>query len=576
MGVIAAYRRVLGNRDLARLLFGEFVSSIGDWLYMVAILILIWEESQNPITLGIIGAARILPYILLSVPAGMVADRFDRRTVLIVTDLARGAMMVLIAIAAMMGAPVMVIVVMTIISTCFAAFFSPTIGAYLPSLTRDESELGPANSAWSSLDNLAFFIGPAFAALLLNIAPLPVAFLLNAATFGVVALVLWRLPSRRAQEAAITAKAEAEARSSPASTSTPEAMPQTGLSFREHLRTIRRPLAGLAVLNVVCDFVFGGLGVMTILLSVQVFHIDEAVGTGLLNSAIGVGGVLGAVVAGALVLRRRLGPPLLIGGAVVAVGLVALGLAPADAFGLALIAMAVTSAGSLLLEIVNTTLLQRVVPDPIRGRTLGIMETIAVAAYAAGSFAIPILAADQPGQLLVGSAIAIALAAGAAVLLIGRYGVQQPAADDVRALIADVPMFGGIAPARLETAMRRATVRPMSAGEVIIRQGDEADNFYVVVDGRVQVTQTDAGGRSSVLREEGRGEFFGEIGLLSRVPRTATVSAMTAGTLISLDKAGFLELVESGPGLTHRLLDIHRGTVGNASEAPLAAQPMGR
>jgi CRP-like cAMP-binding protein len=72
----------------------------------------------------------------------------------------------------------------------------------------------------------------------------------------------------------------------------------------------------------------------------------------------------------------------------------------------------------------------------------------------------------------------------------------------------------------------------------------------------------------------GRSEFFGEIGLLSRVPRTATVTAMTAGTLISLDKRGFLELVEAGAGLTHRLLDIHRGTVGPAAEPTLAVEPV--
>jgi MFS family permease len=564
MGVLSAYRRVLGNRNLTRLLFGEFVSSIGDWLYMVAILVLIWEETQDALVLGLIGAIRIIPYIVLSVPAGIVADRFDRRMVLLVTDLARGAMMVLIAIAAFMGAPVLVIVALTILSTCFAAFFSPTIGAYLPSLARDESELGPANSAWSSLDNLAFFIGPAFAALLLNIAPLPVAFLLNALTFGVVALVLLGLPSRRAQEA----------QTPPEGTDRPPEAQPAGSTFRAHLRSVRRPLIGLAVLNVVCDFIFGGLGVITILLSVQVFQIDEAVGTGLLNSAIGVGGVVGALVAGALVLRRRLGPPLVLGGAIVAIGMIGLGLAPGDAFGLALVAMAVTSAGALLLEIVNTTLLQRVVPDAIRGRTLGIMETIAVAAYAAGSFAIPVLAADQPGQLLVVAAIAIAITAVVAVVLIGSYGGQQPARDDVRAILAEVPLFTGLSPARLETAIRRSTVRPMSPQMLIIRQGDEADNFYVIADGRVEVTQTDSTGRSNVLRQMGRGEFFGEIGLLSRVPRTATVTATTAGTLVSLDKEAFLELVESGPGLTHRLLSIHRGAVGGTDDAVLATQPV--
>ena len=62
----------------------------------------------------------------------------------------------------------------------------------------------------------------------------------------------------------------------------------------------------------------------------------------------------------------------------------------------------------------------------------------------------------------------------------------------------------------------------------------------------------------------GAGEVFGEIGLLSGVPRTATVTAMTAVRLAVLKKEVFLELVNSGTGLTYRMLDIHRGTVQGA------------
>jgi MFS family permease len=547
MGVIGAYRRVLGNGPLARLLFGEFVSSVGDWLYLVALLVLIWDQANDPVVLGLIGAARIVPYVLLSVPAGIVADRFDRRLVLLSTDVARGVIMLLIAAAVQFNMSVWVVVALAILATCFSAFFSPTIGAYLPSLVHDESELGPANSAWSSLDNLAFFIGPAFAAVLLSIGNLTLAFLLNALTFAIVALVLLRLPSNRAKQPETTDSADGTAAAAKA-------------SLRETIRPIARPLLGIGVLNVADGFIFGGLGVITVVLAVDVFKVGES-GTGLLNSAIGVGGIVGAVVAGAVVLRRRLAPPLLAGALGLAVGIALLG--QVSVFTLALAAMALASAGTLLLEIVATTLLQRIVPDSVRGRTLGIMETVTVTAYAAGAFILPVLGASQPQGVLLACGLIMAVAGVLSVVLLGRYAIQEPVVDRLIRRLADVPIFAGLPPAGIESAMRAATLRKVATGEQIIRQGDPADFFYVIGEGTVEVTQSSADGKVSVLRQMGPGEFFGEIGLLSGIPRTASVTAVTDGTLISLRGDAFLELVSAGPGLTYGLLDLHRGAIAD-------------
>ncbi len=552
MGVIAAYRRVLGNANLTRLLFGEFVSSIGDWLYLVALLVLVWDATGgDTVALGIIGAARILPYVLLSIPAGIVADRFDRRRILLVTDIVRGLLMLVIATAVYLQMSIWIIVALAITATCFSAFFGPALGAYLPSLARDESELGPANSAWSSLVSLAFFIGPAVAALLLTLGSLVVAFILNALTFAVVAVVLFGLPSKEPEVKAATTDSAESAKSS-----------QIGL--REALSPITRPLLGLTVLNVVVGFVWGGMGVITVILSVQIFHIDEATGTGLLNSAIGVGGLLGAVVASALVLRRRQGPPLVLGAAALGVGLALLGYVPD--FALALAALGFASAGALLVEIVMTTLLQRIVPDAVRGRALGLIDTAYVLFYAAGAFAIPIIASGQAALVLLVSGVAIAIAGVVSLLMLGAYAIQQPA-KDARGRLAEVALFAGLPPARLERAMSRASLRDVRQGTTIIRQTDAADFFYVINSGRVEVTQTDASGASHLLRQMGPGEFFGEIGLLSRVPRTATVVALTDCTLVALDGPAFLELVESGSGLTYTMLDIHRGAVSAAGEA---------
>ena len=194
MNALAAYRGLLSNRPLSLLLGGEFVSAIGEWLYIVAILIVIYEETGDPLVLGLFGALQSLPYVVLSIPAGFAADRFDRRLVLLVTDLLRGACMLAMAWVVAMDGPIAAIVGLAVLAACGSAFFYPTIGAYIPNLVRDERELGPANGAWASLDNLGYVIGPAIGGMLVAGGGAVFALLINAATFAVIAAILWRLP----------------------------------------------------------------------------------------------------------------------------------------------------------------------------------------------------------------------------------------------------------------------------------------------------------------------------------------------------------------------------------------------
>lgn len=543
---------MLANPALRRLLGGEFVSSIGDWLYLVALLVVVYQRESSPALLGVIGAARVLPYVVLSVPAGVIVDRYDRRVVLLVTDVARGVVMLGLAVLVAIEAPLLPIVLLTIFATCFSTFFGPAISAYLPSLVRDESELGPANSAWASLDNIGFIVGPALAGLLIALGGLTLAFLLNAVSFAVIAVVLWRLPSTRPG-----ARADAEA----------PAPPTPAVPLRAMLRARRRPLAGLTLVNVVGGFIFGGLGVVTVIIAVDVLGQGDAA-TGFLNAAVGVGGVIGAVVSGVLVLRRRLGPPLALGGLVFGLGLVLLGWSTALLPALA--AMTLAAAGSLLMEVVSTTLFQRLVPDEIRGRTFGAMHTVTILAYAAGSLAVPLAAgAWGMGATLLVAGIAIAAAVLVAVLLLGPAALQRPAIDGVRRALLDAPMLAGLPPARLEHAALAGLIQRVVAGDTVIAQGDAPDRFYVIGDGEFIVARTE--GRESApreLRRLGRGDAFGEIGLLSGIPRTATVRAATDGELLALEGAAFLELVGAVPGLSARLLDLHRPSAAATGAVP--------
>ncbi|MFI5262741.1 MAG: MFS transporter [Candidatus Limnocylindrales bacterium] len=546
MEVLRTYRALLANGPLTRLLAGEFVSAIGDWLYLVALLILVYERPDaSPLLLGVVGAARVLPYVFLSVPAGIVADRYDRRLVLLVTDLARGSIMLAMAVLVALDGPLLAIVGLAILATCFSAFFGPAIGAYLPRLVRDETELGPANSAWASLDNLAFAIGPAIGgAIIVVTGGLTLAFLLNAASFVVIALVLWRLPPGIARGRATAAAAEvARPDEAPAAPPVPVAM---------------RPLVGLVAIGAVSSFVFGGLGVLTVVLATDILH-QGATGTGALNAAIGIGGLLGSITAGILVLRRRLAVPLVAGAAAIVIGVGALGLT--SSLFLAAVALAVACLGSSIVDIISLTLLQRIVPDASRGRAIGIIETVGIAAYAAGSLILPVAAAPLGlPALLLGCAVACLVSIGGGIAILGPATDRPSMVTPEAARFIALPILAGLSPARLEAAAMRLQPDHVAAGTTVITQGEPSDRLYFITSGQFAVTQVPpTGGQAQHLRTMGPDELFGEIGLLTGAPRSATVTATSAADLLTLEGPAFLELVGAGSGLTSRLLDLHRG-----------------
>lgn len=542
MSAFRSYWRLLrGNPALGRLLAGEFISGIGDWLYMVAILVVIYAESQSAVLLGVVGAARILPYVLLSVPAGMIVDRYDRRLVLLVTDVARGVLMLLLAALVTFGAPVLAVVAAAIAAASFSVFFGPAISAYLPTLV-DEDELGPANSAWATLDSIAFIIGPAVAGILIAVGGLGLAFVLNAASFAVVAVVLWRLPPGRPAEEGPDDVPEPRARA----------------SVDGRWRRVGRRMAGPFLLDSATSLVGGGLGVLTVVIAIDVIGAGEQ-GTGFLNAATGVGGVIAGLAAGAL-LARSLGLPLLLGGGVSALGLVGLALSPQLLP--AMVAIGVAVGGLLLLDVVTTTLVQRAVPDALRGRVMGALQTSSALFMAGGSLGLPVLAAViGVGPVLIGSGVAVAAVCVAALALAGREAEAEPI-DAERASMLELPIFAGLPAPRLEAAARAMERVAAQAGAVVVRQGDPADRFYVIRDGAFVVSQSGPrGGRAKRLRILEAGDVFGEIGLLRGSPRTATVTARTDGVLFALDGERFMDLVGSGPGLSTRLLDLYRGAL---------------
>lgn len=565
MEALRVYRGLLANWPLTKLLVGEFISGIGDWLYIVAIFVVIYRETNDAAAVGLFGAVRLIPYIVLSVPAGLIADRFDRRLILLVSDLLRGSVMVILAVLVATNGPILVIVAFAMVAASGSTFFYPAMGAYLPSLAEDERQLGPANSAWASLANVSFIIGPAIGGILIAAGDVVFAFALNAVSFLVIAAILWTLPpsipggAKAAAATSGTADADAAdagtaASEQPEAPIEPEAVPG-GASLR---RLPLRPIGGLALIQVLVGFFDGGIQAMTIILAVTVLNAGEEA-NGFLNAAIGVGGLAGALISGVLVLRRRLGGPLIVGAAITAAGAAALGGIPI--LGVALLAIGLTATGSIILDVVLTTVFQRLVPDELRGRAFGLLMTVNTVSAAIGALILPVLVISvgafitlgaSGAAILVGSVVGLAMLGGAATREASPF-------EATIARMAKLPLFAGVAPAQLEAALGH--VRPVEVipGQVIVRQGEPADLFYIIATGSFTVTQASDAGAVSVLRQLGPDEVFGEIGLLNQTPRSATVTADAPGTLLEMNGEDFLSLVGASGDVRSRLLGLYAG-----------------
>ena len=265
-------------------------------------------------------------------------------------------------------------------------------------------------------------------------------------------------------------------------------------------------VAGVVLMDTATWFTFGGIGILIVVIAVDVFHGGDAA-TGYLNAALGVGGTIGAVLSGALVLRPKLGPVLVAGGTVLGVATIALGLS--NLIGIAFVAIAVASAGNLILDVSRTTILQRAVPDAFRGRVNGLLYTTQSVSESAGTLVIPILVSVFGFGIVMGVAgVAVIVATAGAVLLIAGAGNVAPGRYDAELRrIARLPLFGGLSPARVEGALLGLTARTVAAGEVVIRQGEPADRFFIIESGAFEVTQAAAEGDDEVrrLRDAGTG-----------------------------------------------------------------------
>jgi MFS family permease len=368
MNVARRYPRF--RRLLARLA----VSQAGDWLYNLALLAFVYERTHSSAWLGVTTAARVLPIVICGPLGGVVADRYDRRRLMLASDAVRFVLMLALALVAAAGLPVVLAPIIAALATAASSAYIPSVAATTPRLV-DDADLPAANAARSAIQQVCIVAGPGFGALLLLLGPPSLAFAINGATFALSALAVASIPA-----GAIFAPG-----------GDAEAAPNVLRELRDGARALLdQPVAmRLVGADLVCSAIYGAETVLLLLLSRELGLGDH--GYGYLLASFGLGGVLGAAVAGRAAASERTG--LVVIGAMAA--LAACTALFADPFGVggALALGVVSGAGFIVVEVLVETGLQRTLAPDVFARAYGFAFPAAIAGIVAGSLiAAPLVA----------------------------------------------------------------------------------------------------------------------------------------------------------------------------------------
>ena len=374
----------LRERNFRLYWFGQAVSNIGNWMQIVALRWFVLQISGSALALGLIGLAQALPLFAFSLTGGMLADRFPRLFVLLVTQSCAMVLAVVLALLASMGKPPLwSLLLVATVAAAITAIDNPARQAFLSDLVPKKALLN-AVALNASVYNGAAVIGPTLSGLLLLKVGAFGCFLLNAGSFLAVLAAL--LMIARSQRLSLwNGKEPQTAEVGQFNTPPPRMATIRVLARLRHERVILAVLAVAAAASL--------LGRPYLLLmpafAKSVQHVGPT-GLGLMVACSGFGSLVGSIVLAALTSSRRLQLWLAICGVGFGVGLMLFALM--QALSGALFLLVVCGAGATMTMTVANTLLQMHAPVGMRGRVMSLYTLIAAGLTPLGAFVVSAVA----------------------------------------------------------------------------------------------------------------------------------------------------------------------------------------
>lgn len=545
---------VFKKRDFVLMWLAQLVSTAGSSLTDLAAGIYVYDQTGSAFLVGLTLMATAVPSLIVGLIAGVFVDRWDRRKVMMASNLLQGVVVAIIPFV--LGLNITFLFVLILVNAGVKQFFDPAYEALIPEIASDE-ELTAANAFLEIASFGSTAIGFAGAGLLAAI-DIRLAFWIDALTFVFSAACIWFMTTR------VTLEVPDE------ETSVAVVVTNLKIGVRTILDTPM--LRSLFLLGAPVFFSFGLWNVLLLPMAIKVLGGTEFQ-YGIQEGLTSVGFVLGSLFMARYAGRLQTGLWIFVGTMGMGIAGILYGLSPN--IWVAVVFVMVSGFFNSPSAVARQTLLQRNTPRELRGRVfsaLFVMRDVIFLLGMAGAGLADIV--DVRLMIVFASAILVVVALAALV----APGVGRPAAEWRRALThlrATAPAgIGEVRPAtmgdfdrlvgRLATFtrlsepqraafVRHALVREVPEGSRLVTHGDKAAGAYFILDGEAAAGIPEADGGYRGLSTMGAGDFFGEIAALTGSPRTADVVATRASTLMEVP-AESLRAVMEVPDVSRLLL----------------------
>lgn len=534
--MFAVFRR----RDFSLLWLAQLVSTAGSSLTDLAAGIWVYRETESALAVGLTLMATAVPSLFVGLLAGVYVDRHDRKRILVVTCLIQSVIVGLIALTVEMDS-ILGLYALLLINAGVKQFFDPAHDSLIPEMASDE-ELTAANAFLSIAAFGSTAIGFAGAGLLASTVGLTWAFIIDAASFVVCALLIsfmGRYPMPTPEDDASVAV------------------------IVENLKSGMSTLFGTPIIRslfIVGAFMFVAFGLWNVLL--LPFSIQELKATefeyGLQEGLTSVGFVVGSLFMARF--SRLLPEPAWIVVSLVGMGIAGIAYALSTTVPVAILMVTISGFLQPPSSVSRSVLLQRHTPREMRGRVFSafyVMRDVIFLIGMAGAGLADIvdirLMIIIASSLLFVSAAFTLVAPGLSIWTWRAASARLAAAVETAPALASVPTraatladfdrlvgrlgtFARLTPEQRQAFVADATVRDVPEGTRVVEVGDVASSAYFILDGSATAGIPEDGGYRG-LSTMGPGDFFGEIAALTGSPRTADVVAAAETTLLEIPAA---------------------------------------